>query len=70
MKVPQLIFNNAARKQSLEWTGSVHHRHGDGQDKFNLEIMALLKRAPRALEFEWQLRSFIVINGKARIDGH
>jgi hypothetical protein len=28
MKVPQLIFNNAARKHSVDGVGSVHHRHG------------------------------------------
>jgi hypothetical protein len=54
MKVLQLIFNNAARRQSLNWVGSVNRRHGTVRINSNLEIMALLKWAPRALEFEWQ----------------
>jgi hypothetical protein len=55
MTVLQLIFNNAAWKQSLGWVESVHHRHGTVRINSNLEIMALLKWAARALEFEWQL---------------
>jgi hypothetical protein len=54
MKVLQLIFNNAARRQSLDWW-DLYIVVRDGRINSNVEIMALLKWVPRVLEFEWQL---------------